>query len=100
MKTALKIFAFIFVVTVSMTSCSSSGGGLHTGGIDEFYPGDPDYPFYPYDPETLKKLRENITPTKPIKIPDTMRIVAADPSLYITQQDTVPQDTIPQDSIN
>lgn len=99
MKTALKILAFIFVVTVSMTSCSSSGGGLHTG-IDEFYPGDPDYPFYPYDPETLKKLRENITPTKPIKIPDTMRIVAADPSLYITQQDTVPQDTIPQDSIN
>ena len=83
-----------------MTSCSSSGGGLHTD-IDEFYPGgDPDYPFYPYDPETLKKLRENITPTKPIKIPDTMRIVAADPSLYITQQDTVPQDTIPQDSIN
>ena len=99
MKTTLKILAFIFIVTVSMTSCSSSGGGLHTGGIDEFYPGDPDYPFYPYDPETLKKLRENITPTKPIKIPDTMRIVAADPSLYITQ-DTVPQDTIPQDSIN
>ena len=79
-----------------MTSCSSSGGGLHTGGIDEFYPGDPDYPFYPYDPETLKKLRENITPTKPIKIPDTMRIVAADPSLYITQQDTVSQDSIPE----
>ena len=96
MKTTLKILAFIFIVTVSMTSCSSSGGGLHTGGIDEFYPGDPDYPFYPYDPETLKKLRENITPTKPIKIPDTMRIVAADPSLYITQQDTVSQDSIPE----
>ena len=98
MKTTLKILAFIFVIIVTMMSCDA-GGGLHTG-IDEFYPGDPDYPFYPYDPETLKKLRENITPTKPIKIPDTMRIVAADPSLYITQQDTVPQDTIPQDSIN
>ena len=99
MKTALKIFAFIFIVTVTMTSCSSSGGGLHTD-IDEFYPGDPDYPFYPYDPETLQKLHQNIRPTKPIKIPDTMRIVAADPALYIITQDSVPQDTTPQDSIN
>ena len=95
MKTALKIFAFIFVVTVTMMSCESNVD--HTGGITNK---DTNDPFYPYDPETLKKLRENITPTKPIKIPDTMRIVAADPSLYITQQDTVPQDTIPQDSIN
>ena len=29
-----------------------------------------------------------------------MRIVAADPALYIITQDSVPQDTTPQDSIN
>ena len=92
MKTTLKILAFIFIVTVTMMSCDAGGGEYH-GSI-------PDDPYYPYDPETLKKLRENITPTKPIKIPDTMRIVAADPALYIITQDTVPQDTIPQDSIN
>ena len=91
MKTTLKILAFIFIVTVTMTSCSSSGGGWYTDDIDEFYPGDP---------ETLKKLHDNIRPTKPIKIPDTMRIVAADPALYTITQDSVPQDTTPQDSIN
>ena len=92
MKTALKIFAFIFVLTVSMTSCSSTDHPM-----DKFYPDDP---FYPYDPETLQKLHQNIRPTKPIKIPDTMRIVAADPALYIITQDSVSQDTTPQDSIN
>ena len=92
MKTALKIFAFIFTVTVTMMSCSSTDHPM-----DKFYPDDP---FYPYDPETLKKLHDNIRPTKPIKIPDTMRIVAADPALYIITQDSVPQDTTPQDSIN
>ena len=95
MKTPLKIFAFIFLVTVTMMSCSSSGGGMHG-----FIPDELDYPRYPYDPETLKKLHDNIRPTKPIKIPDTMRIVAADPALYIITQDSVPQDTTPQDSIN
>lgn len=88
MKTTLKILAFIFIVTVTMMSCDAKDGGYH-GSL-------PDGPHYPYDPETLKKLRKNITPTKPIKIPDTMRIVAADPSLYITQQDTIPQDSIPE----
>ena len=95
MKTALKIFAFIFVLTVTMMSCDS-GGGHHHG----FIPDELDYPRYPYDPETLKKLHDNIRPTKPIKIPDTMRIVAADPALYTITQDSVPQDTTPQDSIN
>ena len=88
MKTTLKILAFIFIITVTMMSCDAKDGEYH-GSL-------PDGPHYPYDPETLKKLRENITPTKPIKIPDTMRIVAADPSLYITQQDTIPQDSIPE----
>ena len=88
MKTTLKILAFIFIVTVTMMSCSSTEHPM-----DKFHPDDG---YYPYDPEILKKLRENITPTKPIKIPDTMRIVAADPSLYITQQDTVSQDSIPE----
>lgn len=88
MKTTLKILAFIFIVTVTMMSCDAGDGEFH-GSL-------PDGQHYPYDPEILKKLRENITPTKPIKIPDTMRIVAADPSLYITQQDTVSQDSIPE----
>ena len=95
MKTALKIFAFIFLVTVTMMSCESKVD--HTGGITNK---DTNDPFYPYDPETLQKLHQNIRPTKPIKIPDTMRIVAADPTLYIITQDSVPQDTTPQDSIN
>ena len=86
MKTILKIFAFSFIV-ISMTSCESSI--THT-----------DEHLFPYDPETLQKLHQNIRPSKPLKIPDTLRILTADPSLYIIQQDTVPEDFIPQDSIN
>ena len=70
-----------------MTSCESSI--THT-----------DEHLFPYDPETLQKLHQNIRPSKPLKIPDTLRIVAADPALYIITQDSVPQDTTPQDLIN
>ena len=86
MKTILKILAFSFIV-ISMASCESS-----------ITPQDEH--LFPYDPETLQKLHNNIRPSKPIKIPDTLRIVAADPALYIITQDSVPQDTTPQDSIN
>ena len=88
MKTILKILAFVFVVTVTMTSCDSH--------ITNYPPND----HFPCDPETLQKLHQNIRPTKPIKIPDTLRILTADPALYIITQDSVPQDTTPQDSIN
>ena len=85
MKTILKILAFSFIV-ISMASCETHH---HT-----------DEHFFPYDPETLQKLHNNIRPSKPIKIPDTLRILTADPALYIILHDTVPQDSIPQDSIN
>ena len=85
MKTILKILAFSFIVT-SMTSCET-----------HYYT---DEHLFPYDPETLQKLHQNIRPSKPLKIPDTLRILTADPSLYIIQQDSVAQDSIPQDSIN
>lgn len=85
MKTILKIFAFSFIV-ISMASCET-----------HYYT---DEHLFPYDPETLQKLHQNISPSKPLKIPDTLRILTADPSLYIIQQDTVPEDSIPQDSIN
>ena len=88
MKTILKILAFVFVVTVTMTSCDSH--------ITNYPPND----HFPYDPETLQKLHQNIRPTKPIKIPDTLRILTADPALYIILHDTVSQDSILQDSIN
>ena len=85
MKTILKILAFSFIV-ISMASCETH---YHT-----------DEHLFPYDPETLQKLHNNIRPSKPIKIPDTLRILTADPALYIITQDSVPQDTTPQDSIN
>lgn len=86
MKTILKILAFSFIV-ISMASCESS-----ITLQDEH--------LFPYDPETLQKLHNNIRPSKPIKIPDTLRILTADPELYIILHDTVSQDSIPQDSIN
>ena len=80
MKTILKILAFSFIV-ISMVSCETYH---HT-----------DEHLFPYDPETLQKLHNNIRPSKPIKIPDTLRILTADPALYIITQDSVPQDTTP-----
>ena len=89
MKTALKKLIFVFIVIIVMTSCES-----------HVINNPPKDHHFPYDPETLQKLHQNIRPSKPLKIPDTLRILTADPSLYIIQQDTVPQDSIPQDSIN
>ncbi len=84
MKAALKILGLIFIIAFTMLSCDVGNK-----------PMDPMNP--PLRPEDFYKLHHNIRPTKPIRIPDTMRISSAHPKVYNPQQDTIP--TIPQDSI-
>ena len=82
MKTTLKILELVFVIAFTMLSCEKSK------------PSDAQPPF---SPEDFYELHHNIRPTKPIRIPDTMRISSAHPKVYNPQLDTIP--TIPQDSI-
>ena len=84
MKAALKILGLIFIIAFTMPSCDA--------GKDTMEPMNP-----PFRPDDFYELHHNIRPTKPIRIPDTMRISSAHPKVYNPQQDTIP--TIPQDSI-
>lgn len=86
MKAALKILGLIFIIAFTMLSCDA---GDKPAGPDDMNPS--------FRPEDFYKLHHNIRPTKPIRIPDTMRISSAHPKVYNPQQDTIP--TIPQDSI-
>lgn len=93
MKTALKIFALIGIVILIMTSCEA--------GFKPSRPGDHEHPPV-LNPNDWYELHHNIRPTKPIRIPDTMRIVTAKPITYNIPQDSVPElpkDSIPQDTI-
>lgn len=89
MKNVLKPFTFTFIVIIIMASCSYSGGGGVSHPMDD----------YPHNHDELQKL--HIRPTKPIRIPDTIRIVAADQNLYTdscdSSNDTIPE--LPQDTI-
>ena len=55
-----------------------------------------------FRPEDFYELHHNIRPTKPIRIPDTMRVATAYPEMYKLPQDSTlefTQDSIPQDTI-
>ena len=83
MKTALKILGLIFIIVFTMHSCDV---GYKPAGPDNMTP-----------PEDFYELHQNIRPTKPIRIPDTMRISSAHPKVYNPPHYSTPE--IPQDSI-
>ena len=84
MKTALKILGLIFIIAFTMPSCDA--------GKEHMNPMNPSF-----RPEDFYELHHNIRPTKPIRIPDTMRISSAHPKVYNPPHDSTPE--IPQDSI-
>ena len=91
MKAALKILGLIFIIAFTMHSCDA---GYKPAGPDDMNPS--------FRPEDFYELHQNIRPTKPIRIPDTMRIISAKPIPYNLPQDStleLPQDSIAQDSI-
>ena len=83
MKTALKILGLIFIIAFTMLSCEPGKGPVE--------------PEYMTPSEDFYELHLNIRPTKPIRIPDTMRISSAHPKVYNPPHDSTPE--IPQDSI-
>ena len=86
MKTALKILGLIFIIAFTMPSCEPGKGPAE---LDNMNP--------PFRPDDFYELHHNIRPTKPIRIPDTMRISSAHPKVYNPPHDSTPE--IPQDSI-
>jgi hypothetical protein len=86
MKAALKILGLIFIIAFTMHSCEA-----------KYNPAGPDDMTPPFRPEDVYELHHNIRPTKPIRIPDTMRISSAHPKVYNPPHDSTPE--IPQDSI-
>ena len=92
MKAALKILGLIFIIAFTMHSCEPG----------KEWPIEPDDMNPPFRPEDFYELHHNIRPTKPIRIPDTMRISSAYPKVYNPPHDStpeIPQDSIPQDTI-
>ena len=85
MKTALKILVVISLIVIVATSCESA---------QEQFGGTIPPPSSGYQEWT--EFQNNIRPTKPIRIPDTMRITTADPDWYVLPQDSIPEQ--PQDS--
>lgn len=78
MKIALKILALVFIIAFAMLSCETS----ITPNEDEHH----------FRPDDFYKLHHHIRPSKPIKIPDTMNIMAK-PAIFTPQIDSIPQDT-------
>ena len=78
MKIALKILALVFIIAFAMLSCETS-----------ITPKEDDPHLRPDD---FYKLHHHIRPSKPIKIPDTMNIMAK-PAIFTPQIDSIPQDT-------
>jgi hypothetical protein len=83
MKTTLKILGLIFIIAFTMYSCDAGTAPMKP---DDMTPSEDFY-----------ELLLNIRPTKPIRIPDTMRISSAHPKVYNPPHDSTPE--IPQDSI-
>ena len=77
MKIALKILALVFVIAFTMLSCEKGQPGYHDQGFD------PSNPSIKAD-----QLQENIRPTKPLKIPDTLAVTNIAPI-----KPTLPQDS-------
>ena len=86
MKAALKILGLIFIIAFTMPSCEADKGSMKPEDMNP-----------PFRPEDFYELHQNIRPTKPIRIPDTMRISSAHPKVYNPPHDSTPE--IPQDSI-
>jgi hypothetical protein len=86
MKTTLKILGLIFIIAFTMPSCEADKGSMKPEDMNP-----------PFRPEDFYELHHNIRPTKPIRIPDTMRISSAHPKVYNPPHDSTPE--IPQDSI-
>lgn len=79
MKIALKILALVFIIAFTILSCETS----------PITPNDNEPHFRPDD---FYKLHHHIRPSKPIRIPDTMNIMAK-PAIFTPQIDSIPQDT-------
>lgn len=79
MKTALKILVLVFITAFAMLSCETS-------------PLTPNENEPHIRPNDFYELHHHIRPTKPIKIPDTMNIMAR-PAIFTPQIDSIPQDT-------
>lgn len=89
MKTTLKIFSLIIIVTTTILSCSTMPLDLQPTESE---------PNINPRPDDSYNLHQYIRPTKPIKVPDTMAITGVKPSIYNAPQDSIPLDSIPQDS--
>ena len=75
MKIALKILALVFVIAFTMLSCEKG-----PSPEDNIQKTDP--------PIKADQLQENIRPTKPLKIPDTLAVTNIAPI-----KPTLPQDS-------
>jgi hypothetical protein len=83
MKIILKILALVFIIVFTISSCDP-GHLPQTDKIDITI-------------DDLHKLQNQIHPTKPIKIPDTIKSKPVLSNLYELPQDTTAQ---PTDTIN
>ena len=83
MRTIFKI-VLAFILPLAMVSCSK---GCHPAAPEDIEP--------PSSPDKFTELHHYIRPTKPIRIPDTMAILAR-PAFLETPSDTIT--TLPQDS--
>ena len=84
MKNVLKILILVFIVATTILSCSVSPGSVEP----------PDKNPSPSELNNLQHTQDNIRPTKPIKIPDTLtitNIAPTNPDINITP-DSIPQD--------
>ena len=77
MKTTLKRLILLFAVIIAMLSCEKQPTNKYNSPNQNPTPSD------------LYELNYNIRPTKPIKVPDTMTIVAR-PFILKTTVGTVP----------
>ena len=75
MKIALKILALVIIIALTMLSCEKS-------------PAPKDSIENP-NPPKADQLKENIRPTKPLKIPDTLAVTNIAPTKPTLTQDSI-----------
>mgnify|MGYP003302392413 FL=1 len=76
MKIALKILALVIIIALTMLSCEKS-------------PTPQDSIENPNPPIKADQLKENIRPTKPLKIPDTLAVTNIAPTKPTLTQDSI-----------
>ena len=76
MKIALKILALVLIIALTMLSCEKS-------------PTPQDNIENPNPPIKADQLKENIRPTKPLKIPDTLAVTNIAPTKPTLTQDSI-----------